>query len=356
MRFHHLIPGILLLNLLFNSVFAQSPRTPHDPVKLNFYYNLKWELTTPEKSAYRREAYFDLTDMVFDGVFSDYTKDNKLIADGSYYHGVKSGIHSEYNSDFTIKSKVEYSDDDFTFWEWTDAENGEVKNGTGKFKLRYYYFVELDAQLTWKQGWLSGEFQFGKRVGRWIYTDMQNAKTDEETYERGKFVNRVHYTKGDSIKTSLRKPVYLSLIPLNTEALICDKDSFTNLTQYFEKYITYPADFQRNITYPGGIKRLLTLITQMIYIQDRYLCVIGFRFDEHGQVTKTSIERSIDRATDDRVLEAFQLHAKRLLPAIMNGKPFPTVNFLPVSGGKEWLKLLEEKPSSWFLDYSNFSN
>jgi len=62
-------PAFFLLTNLCTTLclFGQSGRLASDPIKLTFYYNLNWELTTPEKSFLRREAYFDLGEMVFDG-------------------------------------------------------------------------------------------------------------------------------------------------------------------------------------------------------------------------------------------------------------------------------------------------
>lgn|GEM_PF-1877103 len=355
--FNRAIMGAIFLSwLLCNNLPGQSNVQDREPVKLTFYYNSKWELTTPEKSFYRREAFFDLNNMVFDGIYSDYNTKGKLITDGSYYHGMKSGIHSEYDTTLTIKSKIEYTNDSFTIWEWNGGADGVIKNGSGKFTMRYYYFVELDTRLSWKQGLMSGEFENGKRIGRWTYYDLQHVKTDEEVYSRGKFVKRTHYSTQDSIETHERKPTYLSLVSLNTEVLTHDKESFTSLNQYFEKYIKYPSTFQRNVSYPGGIKRLISLMTQMVYIKDRDLCVIHVIIDEHGQVAKAEVVRSINPASDKRILEAFLLHDKRLVPAIKNGKPYETEFFLPISGGREWARLLEEMPDEWFLDPNNFLN
>src|SRR5438105_3597855 len=109
--------SLLITILFFRLELSAQVRPGKGPVKVIFYYNAAWELTTAENSVYRREAYFDLTDMVFDGVFSDYNRDNKLIADGIYNHGIKTGIHSEY-ADHTVKTKIEYTGNDFTIWEW----------------------------------------------------------------------------------------------------------------------------------------------------------------------------------------------------------------------------------------------
>jgi hypothetical protein len=104
------------------------------------------------------------------------------------------------------------------------------------------------------------------------------------------------------------------------------------------------------------MKRLLMLMAQMVNIRERYLDVIKIKIDEHGVPIKTTIARSIDENTDDQVIRAFNLHEKRLLPAIKDGKPTATIIYLPVSGGERWEKMLEEMPAEWFLDYNNFLN
>src|ERR1041385_5490106 len=110
--------GFVIVAFAFTgNLFGQLRISKPEPVKVTFYYNAVWELTTAENSLYRREAYFDLTDMEFDGVYSDYNRGGKLIADGIYSHGAKSGIHTEYD-DHKVKTKIEYSGNDFTIWEW----------------------------------------------------------------------------------------------------------------------------------------------------------------------------------------------------------------------------------------------
>src|SRR6478609_8053891 len=124
-------------------LFGQSAHPRSEPIKLTFYYNMNWELTTPEKSFARREAYFDLQEMVFDGVYQDYNKDNKLIAEGYYAHGKKSGIQTEHFADQSIKQTIEFSDGDFIIWQLVnDKREFEIARGTGKFTLPYFYFFD----------------------------------------------------------------------------------------------------------------------------------------------------------------------------------------------------------------------
>ncbi|HEV8514212.1 MAG TPA: energy transducer TonB [Cyclobacteriaceae bacterium] len=331
-------------------VYAQSGHTTQESIKLTFHYNVNWELTTPEKSFVRREAYFDLQEMVFDGVYQDYNNNNKLIGEGYYAHGVKRGIQTEHFEDQSIKSTIEFSDRDFVIWQLVnDKREYEVAKGTGKFSIPYFYF--FDYYL--KQGTVNGEFANGKKTGTWIYRDLRKVKTDVEYYRNGKFLSRTHFAKNDSIELNTSKEMILSINSITTDALLFDKTSFTTLNQYFEAQITYPVSFQRNVTYPGGIKRLLRLLMEAD-VPENYLALVKIKVDEHGQVLKSNIVRSVDPSTDERVLKAMERYQSRFVPAIQDGKPYPTTIYLPVSGGERWEKTLNEMPASYFLNVNNF--
>jgi len=323
-----------------------------DPVKLVFYYNVNWELTTPEKSFFTREAYFDLQEMVFDGVYQDYNKDHKLIAEGYYAHGVKSGIQTEHFDDQSIKSTIEFSNDDFIIWQLVnDKKEYQIVKGTGKFTTPYFYFFDFYL----KQGTLHGEFQNGKRSGAWNYFDLKKNKTDVEYYDKGKLIKRTSFTKTDSMQLHSKKEIILSVSSIYAEALIVDKDAFATVNQYFETQVTHPASFQRNVTYAGGLKHLLRLLTQA-EVPDRNLALIKIKINEHAQVLKSIIVRSVDPDTDERVLKVLEQHASRFMSAMKDGKPYATTIYLPVSGGEQWEKMLNEMPAEWFLDVNNFTN
>jgi len=319
-------------------------------VKLTFFYNLNWELTTPEKSVLRREAYFDLQEMVFDGVYQDYNKDNRLIEEGFYAHGTKSGIQTEHFEDQSIRSTIEFSGDDFIIWQLVnDKKEYEIAKGTGKFLLHYFYFFDYFL----KQGILSGEFRNGKRAGAWVYRDLKKTKTDVEYYANGKFLDRTHFTNTDSMIFQTRKEITLSANAINTEALAFDKVSFASINQYFETQIAYPPSFQRHISYPSGLKHLLRLLTQA-EVPEMNLVVVKVKINEHGQVLKTAIVRSSDPDTDERVLKAIELRQSRFVPAMKDGKPYPAVIYLPVSSGERWERMLKDLPAEWFLNVNNF--
>jgi hypothetical protein len=89
-------------------------------------------------------------------------------------------------------------------------------------------------------------------------------------------------------------------------------------------------------------------------VPENYLSLIKVKINEHGQVLKTLIVRSVDPETDERVLKSVERHQSRLLPAMKDGKPYPTIFYLPVSGGENWEKILRDMPSEYFLNVNNF--
>lgn len=324
-----------------------------EPEKITFYYNVDWELTSPENSFYRREAYFNLQEMIFDGIYRDYTKDNKLLAEGYYVRGKKKGMQSEYYEDQSVKSTIEYSDTDFIVWQKVDKDKKyEVTKGTGKFTTPYYYFYDWYLKI----GTMSGEFLNGKKIGTWVYHNAGKIKTDEEHYRNGKLWEHIVYTKNDSLVTKESKEVILSINSILTESLAFDKTVFSGVNQFFENQITYSSAFKRNATYPAGIKRVLLLLSQEIGVPEKNLLMIKIKINEHGQVLKPDIILSVDPTTDDRALKALKIHEARFLPAMVNGKPIATTIYLPIASGEDWLKLFDEMPVEWFLDPNNFLN
>ncbi|MBS1680877.1 MAG: hypothetical protein JST48_04120 [Bacteroidetes bacterium] len=325
------------------------------PVKISFYYNIDWELTSPEMFFYRRDAYFDLANVRFDGIYNDYDKDGHLVSDGNYYQGDRSGIQTEYNKDLSVKSKIEYEGTNFTIWELSDTNNKYIKNGNGKFSITYYYLKEKDTKKLWKAGSLQGEFANGKRIGKWLYFDNPQRKipTDAEYYSRGSLLRHVEYTEVDSIETKSQKTIYISLPLLVAESLIFDSKTFTSLNDYFERHISYPETFQRGMGFPHGFKKLLSILTEMVNMPEFYLEILRVKTDEHGQVVEVKIENSVNSTIDELALKSFDVFRKRILPAMKNGKPQKSITYIPISNGARWLNALKEFPDEWFLDINN---
>lgn len=322
-----------------------------EPVEIVLYYNLNWELTTQENSFFRREAHFDLKDMVFDGVYRDFNKEGVMIGEGYYQHGVRTGIQSEYYDDRSVKTTVELTATDFIIWQkMTPDKKYEVIRGTGKFSMHYYYLFDLRV----KQGDMEGEFVNGKKTGVWIYKDVNGVKTDTERYEDGKLMEHKVFRKTDSISVNYGKEIILSLNSVVTPGLVFDKTVFNSVNQYFEKYVSYPEGFNRTATFPGGIKHLIGLLMSEFTIPDKMLFIARLRLDERGTILRAVPARPLFEESDDRMIDFLKSMNPYFLPAIQNGKPVSSVLYVPVASGKEWSQMLKELPSDYFTNISNF--
>ncbi len=347
---------VILLNT--RGLFAQPASLPGQgrtsSMKVVFYYTLNWELTTPEKSLFRREADFDLSEMVFDGIYKDYDKENKLIAEGLYAKGEKRGLQSEYFNDRSLKSTIEFLNDDFTIWELKDENKEiEIKGGTGKFTLYYLYVSGLVSQPVWKHGTLNGEFHFGRRAGTWTYQEGNKVETDEERYENGKLIKRIHFSDGQPVELHYPKEIIISFSSLFTDSYALDRDSFKSLNEVFERTLAYPVTFQRNIMYPGGIKKLLMLLAKNADIPEGHVPVVKIKLDANGKVIQYKVSNDDDPGIEGRALKAVKLYEDRFLPAIKNGKPHTATIYLPISGGQEWTDLMNQTPEDELVRVDN---
>src|SRR5258706_15735474 len=131
---------VILLNT--SGLLAQPVPVPGQgqvlPAKAVFYYTTNWELTTSEKSFFRREATVDLNEMVFDGIYKDYDRENKLIAEGFYAKGERRGLLNEYFSDRTLKYTIAFFNSDFSILEFKNVKKrGKVKQGKRTITLNY---------------------------------------------------------------------------------------------------------------------------------------------------------------------------------------------------------------------------
>ena len=339
-------------------LFAQSVAAQgQGSMKVVFYYTLNWELTTPEKSFFKREADFDLMAMSFDGVYRDYDKDNKLIAEGLYSKGEKRGLQNEYFNDRSLKSTIEFANLDFTIWELKD-DNREVriKGGTGQFTLNYLYVSGLVSQPVWRQGILNGEFHFGRRVGTWTYQDRNKVKTDEEVYENGKLIKRTHFSDDQPVELDYPKEIIISINSLFTDNYVLDRDTFKSLNEVFERTQTYPVTLQRNISYPGGIKKLLLLLARNAEIPEGQVAVVKIKVDASGKVIKYKVSNINNPGMEARALKAVKMYEDRLFPAIQNGKPRTSTMSLVISSGQEWTDFLNQTPQEELVQVDNQPN
>jgi hypothetical protein len=336
---------VLFLILLFaaetRGQIAQEPKPT--TFKITLHFSINWELTIAEREFYRRECTFDFDNMRYEGVYQDF-KDDKLIAEGNYLHGERRGLQTEYFPDRSLKSTIEYGDGgDFTIWDM-NMETGEhqVERGTGKFSIVYVYRTGLINKPVWKEGILEGEFQQGRRVGTWTYTDINKVKTDEENYERGKFLKRTHFGEGTTIDLDYKKEIFLSIYALYVENLAADATVFVELNQAFGP-IGLPATYNRDVTYAGGIKRLLLLLSQAAtMVEDGTLFIVGLKVDEKGVITKSIVRNSMGQDVDAQLFKLMSVHEKRFFPAIKNGVAHTSWVYIPIGRGEEWIKTIRE--------------
>ncbi len=334
------------------SASAQDRYAPaSEPISVTLHYNINWELTSPENSYYKREAHFDLKEMVFDGVYKDFTKDGRLIAEGFYQQGVKAGLESDYYEDQSVKSTIEFSANDFIIWQKVAPDKKfEIAKGTGRFTISYYYFFDLRV----KQEVLQGEFVNGKKVGIWTYKDMAGKKTDTEYYEDGKLTKHIAYRRADSVSVNYGKDILLSLSAINTQSLAYDKNLFNSVNEYFERYVPYPASFSRPIAFTGGVKNLLKLLAREMTVEKGYLIIAKVKLNERGQIIKFGLARFADPFANENLEKLVREYGPYFFPAIEKGKPVQSIIYLPVANGEEWDELLRTMPTEYFTDISNF--
>jgi hypothetical protein len=284
--------------------------------------------------------------MVFNGVYRDYDLQDHLVEEGYFNQGVKRGLVNEYFIDRTIKSTIDYTENDFVIWQLKgDAKEDVILNGSGKFMRTYFYIVGTTLQPRLKQGTLSGEFKMGKRFGTWFYHDLNKTKTDEEFYEEGKLVKRIHNeADGTSLELAYKKEIIISIGSLAEEAMVFDANAYGILNSSFEQNISYPAKFNRPATYAGGLKKMLLLIKKNNPLPEGTALVVRATINERGYLTSCEGESALSRAVNDRAAAMVRSHEKIFFPAIRNGKPISSKLFLLVYGGEEGMKLINELP------------
>jgi TonB family protein len=181
-------------------------------------------------------------------------------------------------------------------------------------------------------GVLTGEFQNGKRVGKWTYNGKHNY---EEIYDNGILVKRT--AKQYDIKNKL--DVVLSPTSHETEKFNFDKSVFKNLYSFFEAYPTQNMDsIQRSVAYPGGIKKLLSLIALNLKFpkEDRMKetqgrVIVSLTIDEHGNVKNRKIIKSLSSTYDEEALRVIKLFEDKLCPALLDGKPYEAILSIPIA-------------------------
>lgn len=307
--------------------------------KVTLYYNSAAELTSPEKSSFKRDTYLDFSKMVLDGSYKDHNMQGELIGEGSYNNGVPSGHHKVYINNKLV-ADIEYSGNSFVLWEHTNQEgNSSVTDRTGQFSLDFIYYERYYELGNWKSGTLTGEFKKGQKVGKWVYESHDKGIKYEETYQKGEFKKRFGY--GKNSVNEFKEPLEIS--PLfyssNAEKLNYDKSVYNNLYAFFEQ--NPPSDIdslQRNITYPGGIVKLMKEIGGNLEYPaaDRRTrtqgqVIINVTIDEHGVVKSKQVLKSASKTLEIEALRVLELFEDKFCPASLAGKTYESTLAIPVS-------------------------
>lgn len=164
------------------------------------FYNLNWEITTPQKATYYRFTGLNNTGDFYDGKYTDFlVKDKSMVSIGEYSNNHKNGEFIEYFSNGNIKKKGNYNDDhlignwyyyypngqlkmimyfmdkDFQPIECRDSLNNiSLEKGTGKWETEIY--------INGKLAKLIAKFKKGKRNGEWKYLDNSGKEIYSEEY------------------------------------------------------------------------------------------------------------------------------------------------------------------------------
>jgi TonB family protein len=299
--------------------------------KIQVHYNKDWNISHSSDFAYRREANFDFTELVFNGEYKDYDKGDHLIGEGIYINGVKTGIHKTYFADGKLRSSIEYAGEEFIIRDLNSEHNEAlIKDGTGKFHIPFTIYK--------KDGLLKGEFKNYKKTGKWTYFDSAGKKTHEEVYKDNAFQKGTFFS--ESGETALLKKREIFIKPNETiESFDIDKTAFNNLFAYFSTQKNSTSDsLSAGVRYPGGIKTLFKNINKMIKYPAaahrngiRGRIIVTITVDKDGKVKKYEITKSVEQSLDDEAVRVLQLFEDKWYPSVLRGQAYESPISIPIS-------------------------
>lgn len=298
--------------------------------KIQVYYDTEWMISLPNDHSYRRDANFDFIELVFDGGYKDYDKENHLIGEGSFNKGVKTGIHNTYFGDGKLKSSIQYVGEDFTIRELNSENETLIKDGTGKFSIPFTIYK--------KEGILKGEFKNYKKTGKWTYFDSEGKKSHEEIYKDDAFQKGTYFSpRGE---TALLKKREIFIKPNEfIESFDINKRELTNLFGFFSTQTNSVSDsLSLGVRYPGGMKNLLKEINRMVrYPVEAFRngirgrVIVTITVDQEGHVKKYDITKSVDKSLDAEAIRVLQLFEDKWFPSILKGQPYESTISIPIT-------------------------
>lgn len=329
----HLYFTFLFTLLVCSCAFGQ--------VNTILYFNESKQLTTHDKATVRREATMDMVQLQFNGPFQDFDSTGNLVAEGTYMNGVKAGLFKTYRNG-QLESIIEFSDNEFVIREWINSTNKQqVTNGTGTFTLPYTYLDRGVVGQTWAIGHMHGQMKDGKREGKWIFDSKQKEVLYEEYYKAGVFQKRVGFIHSQNrrYEMSYRFDARPAFDYIAIEKFELDTTVNKRLQQFFELYPVKGIELvQRDIAYPGGMAAFMNDVAKNIRYpaQDQRAGIQGqvlvsFAVDEKGQLKNIKILKSLSSTLDAEAIRVIELVAPKLVPALLDGKPYESILSIPVN-------------------------
>ncbi|MDO6389436.1 TonB family protein [Pontibacter sp. BT731] len=329
----HLYLSFFAILLAYSGAFGQ--------VNATLYFNELNQLTTEDKAAIKREVAMDMSQLQFNGPFKDYDSKGNLVAEGTYVNGSKGGLFKTYRNG-QLESEIEFNDNEFVIREWIDATGQrQVTNGAGTFTMPYTYLDRGVVGQTWKTGLMHGQMKDGKRDGKWVFDSEQKIVLYEEDYKAGAFLKRKGFihSQNRSYEMSYRFDARPAFDYIAIENLELDTTSIKQLQQFFEHYpIKGIEQVQRDIAYPGGMAAFMQDVGSNIRYpaQDQRAkiqgqVIVSFAIDEKGQLKDLKVLKSLSPTLDAEAVRVIELVAPKLVPALLDGKPYESILSIPVS-------------------------
>jgi TonB family protein len=298
--------------------------------KIQVYYDKDWKISLPSEFAFRRDADFDFIELVFNGQYKDYDKENNLIGEGAYSKGAKTGIHNTYFSNGKLESSIEYVGEDFTIKELNSEYETLITRGTGEFSIPFTIYK--------KEGVLKGEFKNYKKTGKWTYFDSEGKKSHEEIYKDNIFQKGTYFSPRGETPLVKKREIFIKPNEF-IETFDINKMELTSLFCFFSTQTNSLRDsLSIGVRYPGGMKNLLDEINRMIrYPVEAFRngirgrVIVTITVDKEGQVKKYDITKSVDKSLDSEAVRVLQLFEDKWFPSVLKGQPFESTISIPIT-------------------------
>lgn len=344
--------------------------------KISIFYNLDWEVTNQNKASFIRETEFDTTTLKQNGKVSDFDTTGKLLMEGYYSEGLRTGFFTFFYPNGIVKNKGEYlnakrvgnweyyyingklkqriifphkkHETDFIVTEYYDRNGNQlIKDGSGKWENDSIQVFILD-KASYQN--LTGQFKDSLKQGEWELTRISDNKLlHSERFRKGNFVEATIFSPHSNSYGSLSSEV-MTKFPDENQLKFTNTENFTLDTTVFGASLTH-ADFgtilkavtgkdfqiqERVASYAYGNASLFEFISTNIRYPVNAMhqhisgtVYINVEIDASGNVGDVKILRGVQKDINNEALRVIQL-IKDWLPAIQNGIKIQSTITIPV--------------------------